>query len=392
MITFSYGEQGSVIIIQTLYNMFPLSDMNPNLVSPLTANEFVQRILVPEVALRLIMEDKELEGESGKQEALIILRESSAFGVAMFPEDGGDWGGSKKKTNDDEMGVGDMIVMERARKRRKELEEEERKEQEEEEMRIASEKEEAKRKTKRPKPRAKARPREEKESSTEVEVVPPTAAPPKPRPRPIVKGSSNLHNGLPPPAPVKEQIPSRSRRRDATRSRSRSTHTDTEMDSDTGIETTVEMSESDQDSDLGYRAASFERLRSPSASESRRLGSAKPSSKRSDNQDIPSSQTDASSHAVVNGGLRMTRSRSRSVARSRPRTGYASDKMAVDKDGDSDVEVVDALIRTPVQKRTTVRQLEEDTDDTPRALKPPSTELAPLKRIQLRKGAQAPLK
>ncbi|KDR67618.1 hypothetical protein GALMADRAFT_79483, partial [Galerina marginata CBS 339.88] len=87
-----YGELGSVIIHQTLYNMFPPSKMDPALIAPLTSNEVVQRILVPEVALHLIMEDMDLEGEEGMEEALEILRDSSSYGVAMFPEDGGEWG------------------------------------------------------------------------------------------------------------------------------------------------------------------------------------------------------------------------------------------------------------------------------------------------------------
>ncbi|KAF8903497.1 restriction of telomere capping protein 4, partial [Gymnopilus junonius] len=89
-----YGELGSVIIHQTLYNMFPLDTINPALTAPLTANEFIERILVPEVALRLVLEDKDLDidTEEDVKEALEILRDSSSYGVAMFPEDGGEWG------------------------------------------------------------------------------------------------------------------------------------------------------------------------------------------------------------------------------------------------------------------------------------------------------------
>ena len=112
--------------------MFPPASFNPTRILPLTSNEFVLRILVPEVALRLIMEDRDL----GIHEALIVLRESSAYGVAMFPEDGGE-GSTGKKRRDDAMCVGDKIVMERARKRRKELEEEEEQEEREEARRIA---------------------------------------------------------------------------------------------------------------------------------------------------------------------------------------------------------------------------------------------------------------
>lgn len=112
--------------------MFPPASFDPTRILPLTSNEFVLRILVPEVALRLIMEDRDL----GMHQALIVLRESSAYGVAMFPEDGGE-GSTGKKRGDDAMCVGDKIVMERARKRRKELEEEEEQEEREEARRIA---------------------------------------------------------------------------------------------------------------------------------------------------------------------------------------------------------------------------------------------------------------
>jgi hypothetical protein len=96
----------------------------------LTSGEFIQRILVPEVGVRLIMEDKNLTGNGGAEKALAILRESANYGVAMFPEDGGEWGDGTRDSDDDgdeggEMGAADMIVMERARKRRQELEVEE---------------------------------------------------------------------------------------------------------------------------------------------------------------------------------------------------------------------------------------------------------------------------
>ncbi|KAJ6593384.1 RTC4-like domain-containing protein, partial [Mycena capillaripes] len=87
-----YGELGSVIIHQTLYDMFPLTTIDPYLVDPLTPNEFIQRILVPEVGMRLVMEDMDLDPDvkSDKKQAVAILRESASYGVAMFPEDGGD--------------------------------------------------------------------------------------------------------------------------------------------------------------------------------------------------------------------------------------------------------------------------------------------------------------
>lgn len=98
--------------------MFPLDSFGSKTISPFTANEFIQRILVPEVALRLIMEDRGLKGLVGAETALEVLRESTAYGAVMFPEDGGE--GSKWSGK---FGVGDRIVMERAKKRRKEIEE-----------------------------------------------------------------------------------------------------------------------------------------------------------------------------------------------------------------------------------------------------------------------------
>lgn len=95
----------------------------------------MQHILVPEVALRLILEDRGLEGDKGMEEALEILRDSSSYGVAMFPVDGGEWGENKKQDKD-QMGEGDLIVMERARRRRKELDEEDESEKQRQDLEV----------------------------------------------------------------------------------------------------------------------------------------------------------------------------------------------------------------------------------------------------------------
>ncbi|KAJ7188773.1 RTC4-like domain-containing protein [Mycena filopes] len=184
-----YGELGSVIIHQALYDMFPLTTIDPNLVDPLTPNEFIQRILVPEVGMRLVIEDMDLnpEARSDKKQAVAVLRESASYGVAMFPEDGGDLaGGSGKKSrgDDDGMAVAELMVMERARKRRKELEIEEREEdeawqaqqEEVEKQRVKAELAKEKRRAKR---KAKA-----KEAEPEPVVVDLTT---RPRPRPVPK-------------------------------------------------------------------------------------------------------------------------------------------------------------------------------------------------------------
>jgi hypothetical protein len=101
-----------MIIHQTLYNMFPPSSFEPQSITPLTPQEFIQRILVPEAALALIMEDT---GQD-RARAVQTMRESAGYGVAMFPD-----------TNEGpEVGAGEDIVLERARARRLELEDEER--------------------------------------------------------------------------------------------------------------------------------------------------------------------------------------------------------------------------------------------------------------------------
>ena len=110
--------------------MFPPASIDPKLTHPLTPAEFYQRILVPQVGLLLIHEDLNLS----MKKALRTMRESTAYGVAMFPvdgdgeADGAEWKGGKLR--EDKMGVADKIVLERARKRRKELEAEEREENE----------------------------------------------------------------------------------------------------------------------------------------------------------------------------------------------------------------------------------------------------------------------
>ena len=184
----SYGEQGSVIIHQTLFDMFPPASFDPTRILPLTSNEFILRILVPEVALRLIMEDRGLEGNDGMHEALIVLRESSTYGVAMFPEDGGE-GSTGRKRRDDVLWVGDKIVMERARKRRKELEEEEEQEEREETRRIAEIEADVEPQVKKKKGGKKRKGKQREEQQPEEQ---PPVARPRPRPRPVAKASSSL--------------------------------------------------------------------------------------------------------------------------------------------------------------------------------------------------------
>ncbi len=108
----SYGELGSMILHQTLYNMFPPSSFDAQSIAPLTPQEFIQRILVPEAALALIMEDT---GQDRIQ-AVQTMRESAGYGMAMFPDTSEGPG----------IGAGEDIVLERARARRRQLDDEER--------------------------------------------------------------------------------------------------------------------------------------------------------------------------------------------------------------------------------------------------------------------------
>ena len=111
----SYGERGSVVIHQTLFTIFPPKVMAEaqKRFAPLAAQMFTNAVLVPEAALLLIMDDKKLE----RPAALKMMRASSRYGALMFPDD-----------EDNEDGVGDALMRERARKRRIEIEQEEREE------------------------------------------------------------------------------------------------------------------------------------------------------------------------------------------------------------------------------------------------------------------------
>ncbi|KIM88166.1 hypothetical protein PILCRDRAFT_814082 [Piloderma croceum F 1598] len=193
-----YGELGSVIIHQTLYGLFPPSSFDPTLIAPLTPPEFIQRILVPEAAVGLILEDRRLnpQNEKHKEKAVKILRESAAYGVAMFPDADTNVGASGKGRKDEEdwvMGVGDEIVRERARMRRKELEEEERAE----EMRIKNETERVKREGGGNKmQKRKENKLKEKHKSNEQEVVEISessdAGRPKPKPRKVQRATNPI--------------------------------------------------------------------------------------------------------------------------------------------------------------------------------------------------------
>lgn len=117
---------------------------------PLTPAEFIQRVLVPEAAVRLVMEDL----SQSRVRAIRTLRESASYGVAMFPDEqehtpgkgknkgkgrgkGTSQGKGREMDGELEMDAGERIVRERAAARRKQLAQEEREEMEEEALQAA---------------------------------------------------------------------------------------------------------------------------------------------------------------------------------------------------------------------------------------------------------------
>jgi hypothetical protein len=78
--------------------MFPLATIDAGLIHPLTPSGFIQQILVPEVGMRLVSEDMDLDlrKTSDKEQPVAILGESASYGVGMFPDDGGAKGANEK--------------------------------------------------------------------------------------------------------------------------------------------------------------------------------------------------------------------------------------------------------------------------------------------------------
>ncbi|THU98011.1 hypothetical protein K435DRAFT_661700, partial [Dendrothele bispora CBS 962.96] len=109
-----YGERGWTIVYQVVSDMFPINQQLADF-RPLVFNTFMERILVPEVSKLLIMEDKGLEGSGGAVEAVSVMRQSSRYGVAMFPE-ANDIG-----EESDGGGLSDDLMLLRANKKREEL-------------------------------------------------------------------------------------------------------------------------------------------------------------------------------------------------------------------------------------------------------------------------------
>ena len=367
-----------MIIHQTLYNMFPLAEMNPALVAPLTTNEFVQRILVPEVALHLIMEDKRLTWGDGMKTALAILRDSSAYGVAMFPEDGGEWDTGRKKQQEDKIGVGDMIVMERARKRRIELAEEDK--HEEAQMR---ESEAAVRNSREKEERAEAKRKAKEEemalASSDTNNTTGSHQPLRPRPRlrTTMKDSSSSVIGA--PLSSLENIEATTMR---ARSRSRSVRNAlaTDVSSDTD-----DFYVSDR-----HRASSMERRRSPSASETRNVQREEGIRSQAARSRMASlklgSDSESSTRAEVGRGKRAS-SKARPVAMDASKR--SSSVIELDSD-DDEVEIVGSSSKTPVVTRRPAKSYSSlvESDNEDQATPKPAVQLsslAPLERSRLKK-------
>ncbi|KAJ7121165.1 hypothetical protein C8R44DRAFT_787431 [Mycena epipterygia] len=74
-----YGERGIVVIETTFRRML---DIPLGSTTPLTPYNFMVLVLTPEAGVLLIMEDRP---QSTRDEAIKTMRESSAYGVQMFP-------------------------------------------------------------------------------------------------------------------------------------------------------------------------------------------------------------------------------------------------------------------------------------------------------------------
>ncbi|KAJ7032846.1 RTC4-like domain-containing protein, partial [Mycena alexandri] len=85
-----YGELGFIIMIRTLQRIFPEDIVDAETVRPFMLREFIGRILVPEVGMRLIMQDMGLDDNdpTNKQKAIGVLRASVKYGVSMFEDNG----------------------------------------------------------------------------------------------------------------------------------------------------------------------------------------------------------------------------------------------------------------------------------------------------------------
>ena len=89
---FSYGPQGFEAIINSINTYLIQRDplILPHRTAPLEVATYIRRVMVPEAAIALIMDDYggSPDGPIDRSQATEILRESRAYGAAVFALDG----------------------------------------------------------------------------------------------------------------------------------------------------------------------------------------------------------------------------------------------------------------------------------------------------------------
>ncbi|KAF7364568.1 RTC4 domain-containing protein [Mycena venus] len=69
--------------------MFPAATTNTDSIQPFGLRDFIGQVLVPEVGMRLIMQDMRLDmnDPTDKNQGVAVMRDSASYGTSMFPED-----------------------------------------------------------------------------------------------------------------------------------------------------------------------------------------------------------------------------------------------------------------------------------------------------------------
>jgi hypothetical protein len=78
---YSYGPKGFECLYAHLAPLFTFKSayLQPDQIRPLDPQQFVRRVLVPEAAVRLVMEDR----KCGRDAAIEIVVESRLYGMAV---------------------------------------------------------------------------------------------------------------------------------------------------------------------------------------------------------------------------------------------------------------------------------------------------------------------
>lgn len=87
LIFFSYGYWGHEIIVLTLSRFYATSTamLDKNTARPLSREAFIRRVLLPEVAIRLVAEDLGIPAKDPR--AWKVVEKSRAYGVALFSDE-----------------------------------------------------------------------------------------------------------------------------------------------------------------------------------------------------------------------------------------------------------------------------------------------------------------